>query len=83
YGSDVAPEPSISGPQRGEYSTLSDDPHFPVRAAHHGDDLASPMGTPDEPIPDTGQFLAVEERRSEGDGGAGSGPAGGGSHRAD
>lgn len=65
------------------HRTLSDDPDFPVRAAHHGDDLASPMGTPDEPIPDTGQFLAVEERRSEGDGGAGSGPAGGGSHRAD
>lgn len=65
------------------HRTLSDDPDFPVRAAHHGDDFASPMGTPDEPIPDTGQFLAVEERRSEGDGGAGSGPAGGGSHRAD
>ena len=41
--------------------TLSDDPDFPVRAEHHGDDLVSPMGAPTEPIPETGQFPAVAE----------------------
>ena len=29
---------------------LADDPDFPVRADHHDDDLASPMGRPAEPI---------------------------------
>ncbi|PZO59563.1 MAG: amino acid transporter [Pseudoxanthomonas suwonensis] len=42
------------------HRTLSDDPDFPVRAKDHRDDLASPMGAPDEPIPDTGQFRAVD-----------------------
>lgn len=46
------------------HRTLSDDPDFPVRAAHHDEDLASPMGTPDEPIPDTGQFGAAGESGS-------------------
>ena len=49
--------------------TLSDDPEFPVRADHHGEDLTSPMGAPAEPIPETGQFPVVVD------------PEGNGSHR--
>ena len=32
------------------HQTLADDPDFPVRAEHHGDDLSSPMGDPEHRI---------------------------------
>ena len=43
--------------------TLAEDPDFPVRAEHHDDDLASPMGVSEDPIPDGGIGAAASAGR--------------------